>query len=159
MADVSWEDAKKYCAWLAAKARRPIRLPSEAEWECACRAGGDGEFTFGDDEEKLSEYAWYDENSDGRAHEVATKRPNRWGLFDLHGNVVEWCEDTWHDSYHDAPGDGSAWVYEGSPSRVIRGGSFDYSAEDCRSADRNWSPLGGRYEGLGFRPAFVPSEN
>ncbi len=76
--DVSWEDAKRYCAWLAEKAGRPIRLPSESEWECACRAGEDGEFSFGDDGADLGKYGWYDENSEGRAHEVATKRPNRW---------------------------------------------------------------------------------
>jgi len=163
--DVSWEEAKKYCAWLAAKANRPIRLPSEAEWECACRAGGDREFAFGDDEADLTKYAWYDENSDGRAHEVATKRPNRWGLSDLHGNVWELCEDTYHGTYKGAPTNGSAWTVggeewePGTPFRVGRGGCFCYQAEDCRSAGRNWGRSVGGHRFLGFRPAFVPSEN
>jgi formylglycine-generating enzyme required for sulfatase activity len=163
--DISWEDAKAYCAWLAEKSGRPIRLPSEAEWECACRAGSDGEFTFGDDEENLSEFAWYDENSEGRAHAVGTKRPNRWGLFDLHGNIWEWCEDTWHTSYDEAPADGSPWteggveVEPGSPFRVFRGGGWGFPARYCRSAFRSRFVPALRYWLLGFRPAFVPLEN
>jgi len=163
--DVSWEEARDYCAWLAAKANRPMRLPSEAEWECACRAGGDGEFTFGDDEADLTKYAWYDENSDGQAHAVATKRPNRWGLSDLHGNVWEWCEDTYHGTYKDAPTDGSAWTEggvewePGPPFRVFRGGGWVDSAGFCRSAYRLWNLPGFRAGVLGFRPAFVPSED
>jgi len=157
--DVSWQDAKDYCAWLSGKSRHTIRLPSEAEWECACRAGGAGEFTFGDDEERLSEYAWFGDDWESGTRAVATKRPNRWGLFDLHGNVWEWCEDTWHDSYHDAPGDGSAWVDEGSPFRVFRGGCFGFPAVRCRSACRFGYPPVRRDWNLGFRPAFVPSEN
>jgi len=156
---VSWEDAKSYCAWLAAKAGRPVRLPSESEWECACRAGSDREFTYGDDEEGLSEYAWFGDVWSSGARAVATKRPNRWGLHDLHGNVWEWCEDTWHDSYEDAPTDGSPWVDEGSPFRVRRGGGFVLPAERCRSAYRFWLQPQFRLRLLGFRPAFVPSEN
>jgi len=159
VAEVSWDEAKKYCVWLAEESGRPIRLPSEAEWECACRAGSDGEFTFGDDEEDLSEYAWYDESSEGRAHAVATKRPNRWGLFDLHGNVWEWCEDSWHDSYDDAPTDGTPWVHEGTPPRVSRGGCWDDPAVGGRSALRDAYHPTGRSWLLGFRPAFVPSED
>ena len=156
--EVSWQDAKDYCTWLTAKAKRPIRLPSESEWECACRAGSEEEFAFGDDEEILSEYAWYDENSEGRAHAVGTKRPNRWGLFDLHGNVWEWCEDTWHDSYKDAPNDGTPWVKGGTPRRVRRGGSWYNPAGHCRSAHRNRYPPAIRDCYLGFRPAFSNPE-
>jgi len=158
--EVSWEDAKRYCAWLTMKAERPIRLPSESEWECACRAGSSREFTFGDEEADLRKYAWFDVNSEGRAHPVATKRPNRWGLSDLHGNAWEWCEDTYHATYNDAPTDGSAWTQggqdcQGTPDRVVRGGCFAYPAGFCRSAVR----FGFRHGSLGFRPAFVPSED
>jgi len=162
--EVSWQDAKDYCAWLTEKAGRPIRLPSEAEWECACRAGGAGEFTFGDDEERLSQNAWFGEDRESGARAVATKRPNRWGLYDLHGNVWEWCEDTYHESYEDAPTDGSAWteggeMWQGSPYRVYRGGGFDDPAVICRSAFRiRFHPVF-RFRVLGFRPAFVPLDH
>jgi len=157
--EISWEAAKDYCAWLAEKAHHPIRLPSESEWECACRAGSDDEFTFGDDEADLGKYAWFEQDVESGARAVATKRPNRWGLSDLHGNVWEWCEDTWHDSYDDAPTDGSPWVDEGTPLRVIRGGGFDFPAVSCRSAYRfRYHPVFRNWN-LGFRPAFVPSEN
>jgi len=163
--EVSWKDAKDYCAWLAAKAERPIRLPSEAEWECACRAGSDREFTFGDDEADLGKYAWSLKNSAGRAHPVATKRPNRWGLSDLHGNVWEWCEDTYHESYEDAPGDGSRWTdggleWEPDPQiRVFRGGSWFDPAGDCRSAKRDGYVPADLDGFLGFRPAFTSPDD
>jgi len=154
---VSWDEAKIYCAWLAVKAERPIRLPSEAEWECACRAGGDGEFTFGDDEAQLSEYAWFWQVRESCAPAVATKRPNAWGLHDLHGSVWEWCEDKWHDSYVNAPVDGSARMEDGLRHRVGRGGSFVSPAVYARSAKR-WrlDPLAS-YWNLGFRPAMSRS--
>ncbi|MCU0727854.1 MAG: formylglycine-generating enzyme family protein, partial [Planctomycetes bacterium] len=101
--DVSFEEAKAYCAWLSRRSGLRARLPSEAEWENACRAGSRTEYCFGDDEAKLGEYAWFDANSGGRAHAAGTKRPNAWGLYDLHGNVWEWCEDRWHDDYEGAP--------------------------------------------------------
>jgi len=162
--EISWEAAKDYCAWLAAKAERPIRLPSEAEWECACRAGGDDEFAFGDDEGRLSEYAWFGQDWESGARAVATLKPNRWGLYDLHGNVWEWCEDTYHATYKDAPTDGSAWteggeVWQGTPNRVRRGGGWGWSAGGCRSASRYRFHPGFRYGHLGFRPAFVPPSN
>jgi formylglycine-generating enzyme required for sulfatase activity len=162
--DVSWEDAKKYCAWLSAKSGRAIRLTSESEWECACRAGSDREFCFGDDEKPLGEYAWYDANSDNKAHEVGTRRANAWGLHDLHGNVWEWCEDTYHENYEGAPAGGTAWTEggvewePGAPFRVSRGGGWFDWAERCRSAFRRRFHPGVRYRYLGFRPAFWPSE-
>jgi len=154
--NVSCEDAKKYCAWLSERSGQVIRLPSEAEWECACRAGSKREFCFGDDEKRLGEYAWYDKNTDNRAHKVGTRRANAWGLYDLHGNVWELCEDTYHAHYDDAPADGTAWTDEGTPRRVSRGGSIFYRAEACRSA-RRWGGPGVRAWDLGFRPAFSPS--
>jgi formylglycine-generating enzyme required for sulfatase activity len=152
--EVTWTEAKAYCSWLAARTRRPIRLPSEAEWECACRAGSDDEFTFGDDAERLSEYAWFDEDRESGPWAVATKEPNRWDLFDLHGNAWEWCEDTLHSSYRGAPTDGAAWVSETPPLRVIRGGDWRFPVRGCRSAHRNGGGPERRNPLLGFRPAF-----
>ncbi len=157
--DVSWEDAKAWCEWLSNSSELPVRLPSEAEWECACRAGSDTEFCFGNDEGKLPEYAWF---YTPEACEVGTQRPNVWGLYDMHGNVLEWCEDTYHESYEGAPTDGSAgteggeeWE-PGSPGRVIRGGGFDGPAENCRSAGRFGYLPANRFWYLGFRPSLSP---
>jgi len=162
--EVSWQDAKDYCAWLAAKAKRPIRLPSESEWECACRAGSEDEFAFGDDDDifgddDIFEYAWFGKVEEICVRAVTTKLPNRWGLSEIPGNAWEWCEDTWHDSYKDAPNDGSPWVDEGSPDRVCRGGSWIDPADGCRSAYRDRYLPAYRYRLLGFRLAFVPSED
>ena len=153
VAEVSWEDAQAYCKWLAARSGLPVRLPSEAEWENACRAGSRDEYCFGDDKKKLGDYAWFDANSDDRAHAVRTKRANAWGLHDLHGNVLEWCEDLWHDNYQGAPEDATAWTTGASPRRVFRGGSWCDPAVLCRSANRSrWHP-DDRVGNLGFRPA------
>jgi formylglycine-generating enzyme required for sulfatase activity len=159
--DVSWEDAKEYCSWLSGKSGLSIRLPSESEWECGCRAGSEFEYCFGENEKRLGEYAWHDANSKGKAHEVGTRRANAWGLHDFHGNVLEWCEDTWHPNYEDAPADGTAWtqggkLWQGGPSRVSGGGCFCFGAEDCRSARRGWCDSGLRWWYLGFRPAYWP---
>jgi len=159
--DVSWDDAKRYCAWLSEKSGQAIRLPSESEWECASRSGSKREFCFGDDEKLLGRYAWYDANSDGKAHEVGTRRANAWGLHDFHGNVWEWCEDTYHENYEGAPADGTAWteggeVWQGAPLRVFRGGCCSNPAEVCRSAFRNGDGPGFWDWRLGFRPAFWP---
>jgi formylglycine-generating enzyme required for sulfatase activity len=144
---VSWTDAREWCQ------RNGFRLPSEAEWEYACRAGNPGRFGFGDEDGRLSDFGWHKDNSSNRTHEVAGLKPNGWGLFDMHGNVWEWCEDRYHDDYEGAPGDGSAWVDGGTPARVFRGGSWDFPAGFCRSAFRlRWSPSG-RVVDLGFRPA------
>jgi formylglycine-generating enzyme required for sulfatase activity len=161
---VSFEDAKKYCAWLSEKSGKAIRLPSESEWECACRAGSSREFCFGDDEKRLGEYAWYNANSKSKAHEVGTRRANSWGLHDFHGNVWEWCEDTYHENYEGAPADGTAWteggeLWQGTPDRVYRGGCFDDGAVYCRSAFRIRFLPGGRSGILGFRPAIWLTED
>jgi formylglycine-generating enzyme required for sulfatase activity len=144
---VSWEDAVAYCEWAG------LRLPTEAEWEYACRAGTKTEFWFGDDESKLGTYGWYGGNSDGQSRPVATKPASPWGLHDMHGNVWEWCED-WLGDYRKAPTDGSAQQKDhGSGRRVLRGGSWFLAAGLCRSASRiGWHP-GSRDDGVGFRPA------
>jgi formylglycine-generating enzyme required for sulfatase activity len=154
---VSWEDARSYCAWLAERSGLATRLPSEAEWECACRAGSATEYCFGDDVELLTAYAWFNENCEGRAHPVGGKEPNTWGLHDVHGNAWEWCEDWWHPSYDGAPQRGEAWIRSEPPFelRVIRGGSFLHEFEaqgEHRSANRTAKYTWQRDADLGFRP-------
>jgi formylglycine-generating enzyme required for sulfatase activity len=159
---ISWEEATKYCAQLSEMSGLPIRLPSESEWECACRAGSRWEFTFGEGESRLGTYAWYQANSGGRAHEVGTRRANVWGLHDFHGNVWEWCEDTYHPNHENAPADGTVWTRGGpewkpdTPFRVVRGGAFDCFPAYVRSAVRGWGEPVYRFAYLGFRPAFSP---
>jgi formylglycine-generating enzyme required for sulfatase activity len=140
---ISWDDALEFCKKLSdlpeeKAAGRVYRLPTEAEWEYACRAGSTTAFSFGDDEE-LGDYAWYDGNSGGRTHPVALKKPNAWGLYDMHGNVGEWCSDWWGDSPEGAVSD-PVGPDEGM-FRVYRGGSWGHQAAFCRSAFRdNFTP-------------------
>lgn len=152
--NVSWDEAKEFCKRLSEKTGKSFTLPSEAQWEYACRAGSEGDFCFGNDEGKLGEYAWYRDNSDGQTQPVGRKKPNAFGLYDMHGNVFEWMEDDWHHSYEGAPADGSAWVDESrAEARVARGGSWRDVAERCRSAYRFYDLPGYRNLYLGFRPA------
>jgi formylglycine-generating enzyme required for sulfatase activity len=127
------------------------RLPSEAEWEYACRAGTITQYSFGDDESKLGDYGCYDDNSDDKTHPVGQKKPNPWGLYDMHGNVWEWVQDEWHNVYDGVPTDGSAWESGDGAGRVFRGGSWYFHARCCRSAIRIRSDPGNRSYILGFR--------
>ena len=132
-----------------------FRLPTEAEWEYACRAGTTTKYSFGNDKAKLGEYGWYDKNSENRAHPVRLKKPNEFGLHDMHGNVWEWCQD-WYGAYAQEPAVDPIGAKKGS-YRVFRGGSWNYNASYCRSADRSrYSPDFRNYD-LGFRLALVPS--
>ena len=124
-------------------------LPTEAEWEYACRAGTKTEFCFGDKERTLGDYAWYSSNSDRKTHPVGEKKPNPWGLYDMHGNVWEWCED-WHGDYSRGEVTDPSGPRNGS-DRVIRGGSWYFGARPCRSAYRSGFSPDSRYSYLGCR--------
>lgn len=140
---VSWNDAQEFIKKLNEKEGTDIyRLPSEAEWEYACRAGTDTKYCFGDNEPELDEYCYYG-NSDIGSHPVGQKKPNPFGLYDMHGNLWEWVQDMYYDSYDDAPADGSARKTAVLPARVmrvLRGGSWQTSAAGCRSASRYYYP-------------------
>jgi len=150
---VSWNDVQDYIKKLNEKEGvNKYRLPTETEWEYSARAGTTTSYSFGDDESKLGDYAWYFDNSGREPHEVGQKKPNPWGLYDMHGNVWEWVQDIYKNSYSGAPTDGSAW--EGSGSlRVVRGGSWPayFRAGYCRSARRLSDAPGDRVINLGFR--------
>jgi len=134
--EVSWDDVQEFIKKLNAKeSTDKYRLPSEAEWEYACRTGTTTRYSFGDSDSNLGEYAWYSDNSGGQTHPVGQKKPNPWGLYDMHGNVWEWVQDVSHRSYDGAPTDGSAWAGSGS-DHVLRGGSWGSYARDCRSSVR-----------------------
>ena len=149
--NVSWDDVQQFLQRLGSG----FRLPTEAEWEYAARGGTTTEYSFGDDISNLSEYAWFDDGDCGdTTHPVGQKKPNPFGLYDVHGNVWEWCEDDWHDDYNGAPGDGEAWVNTPrTTARVIRGGGWDSYAVNCASPSRIWYAPGDRNDNLGFRVA------
>ena len=129
-----------------------LRLPSEAEWEYAARAGTRTLFASGDSELDLARSAWYRQNSRGRTRPAGGRAPNAWGLHDMHGNVAEWCEDVWHETYAGAPADGRARVEGGDgDKRVQRGGSWGCLPLNCRSARRYGAPWTERNKYVGFR--------
>ena len=138
---VSWDDATTFCRKLSQRDGRTYRLPTEAEWEYACRAGAQTMYGFGDDDKRLGEYGWYDENAlnvdQKYAHRVAQKKPNAWELYDMHGNLYEWCQDWFaEDYYRESPSQDPRGPSSGS-SRVLRGGSWDHDAQFARSAYRS----------------------
>ena len=134
--------ANKYCQWLRAKTGQFYRLPTEAEWEYACRAGTTTAYSCGDDPAKLGDYAWFESNSDFKYQKVGRKKPKAWGLYDMHGNVAEWCLDQYTPNY--APASAAAaqdpWVQPTKPYPLaVRGGSWDDPPELLRSAARRGS--------------------
>jgi len=161
---MSWEDAVKFCSEITKQDRLSgklpagweYRLPTEAQWEYACRAGSRTRYSFGDDESRLGDYAWYKKNAwdigEKYAHRVGVKRANVWGLHDLYGNVWEWCRDGYKQ---ELPGGTDPEVTTKAADRVIRGGSWDFAAWSCRSARRNGGVPGNRLIILGFRLAAV----
>ena len=135
---VSWEDAQVFVKKLSEKTGKRYRLPTEAEWEYAARAGSQALYSFGDDVQQLGQYAWFTGNAMNVTHPVGEKRPNAFGLHDVHGNVWEWTEDCWHDDYKGAPADGSAWGKKECSRWVLRGGSFVVYPQNLRSAFRGY---------------------
>jgi formylglycine-generating enzyme required for sulfatase activity len=151
---VSWDDTKAYVSWLSKMTGKEYRLLTEAEWEYAARAGSEARFSFGDDEAQLEQYAWYIRNTEKKTQPVQRKLANAFGLYDMHGNVYEWVEDPWHDSYMAAPTDGSAWVKDGNKSRrVVRGGSWGNTVRRVRAASRIYDSPEVRENDRGFRLA------
>jgi len=148
---VKWTDAVAYAQWKSEREGKKYRLPTEAEWEYACRAGAESKYCFGDDEAQLGEYAWYANNAEKVTHNVGTKKPNTWGLYDMHGNVWEWCLDRYADNYTDTPCDGSAYAVASEKGRVLRGGSYNAEVEKCTCTSRINLGSGGRNYFIGFR--------
>ncbi|MGD1904280.1 MAG: formylglycine-generating enzyme family protein [Geitlerinemataceae cyanobacterium] len=180
---VNWDAAREFCQRLSARTRKDYRLPSEAQWEYACRAGTTTPFHFGETlSDVLANYRAQDWEYEGKTYPGVYGRGaygkfreetttvgdfpgNRWGLHDMHGNVWEWCADDWHESYDGAPTDGSAWLYENSTeiaeessteNKVLRGGSWVGNPRVCRSAVRDDFSRAYRYFNLGFRVCCVP---
>ncbi len=154
---VSWEDAVAYCVWLTTQTGREYRLPSEAEWEFACRAGSRTPFAFGNEISTDDANFLYDENGlkvgFGRRTPVGSFPPNALGFHEMHGNVCEWVADTWHQDYINAPADGSASVLPENSRRVIRGGAWDYLPRLLRSSWRDWRFANQQADNIGFRVA------
>lgn len=146
---VSHDDATAYCAWLSRETGQHYFLPSEAQWEYACRAGTSTPYAFGDN---LAD-GQASSNGSGRKNDVGSYPANAWGLHDMHGRIAEWCADHWHSSYEGAPDDGSAWLDPSSHLRVVRGGSWNSQSWSLRSAARGRCSPDCRDLGLGFRCA------
>ena len=147
---VSWEEVQTFVRTLNVKEGVTVyRLPTEAEWEYAARAGSTTTYSFGNKASKLGDYAWYGDNAEGRTHPVGQRKPNAWGLYDMHGNVWEWVQD-WYGPYDvdevtDPPGPSE------DSYRIYRGGGWGTFAGNCRSSERNFDTPDTRLAGLGFR--------
>jgi formylglycine-generating enzyme required for sulfatase activity len=151
---VSWDEVQTFLAKLSALTGKTYRLPSEAEWEYACRAGVQGQRYCGvGDGDALG---WHKGNSSQQTHPVGDKQPNPWGLVDMSGNVREWVADCWHANYQGAPTDGSAWMGADCRQHVIRGGSWSNRSLNMRAAMRNFDEPAHKDDILGFRLATGP---
>ena len=149
--NVSWEDAKAYTIWLSKKTGKKFRLPSEAEWEYVARAGTSMEYSFGNFKNSLNSHAWYKDNSNNKTHKIGQKESNLWGVYDMHGNVYEWCEDWYQDNYINVPKDGTSSNNGSHKFKVLRGASWGDDSKYLRSADRNWFFPNISYSTYGFR--------
>ncbi|MEM9567028.1 MAG: formylglycine-generating enzyme family protein [Cyanobacteria bacterium P01_E01_bin.34] len=163
---VSWDEAQEFCRRLSLKSGKEYCLPSEAQWEYACRAGTETPFHFGEtisfDSANYDSRYLYGVGSKveyrGETTNVALLPANDWGMYDMHGNVLEWCEDDWHVNYEGAPTDGSVWVDSSSyeAGKLLRGGSWYSFPGNCRSAYRNRHSRDDAFNGVGFRVCCVP---
>jgi formylglycine-generating enzyme required for sulfatase activity len=152
--NVTWDEARQFCAKLSQVSGRQFRLPREAEWEYACRAKATTPYSHGDGEWALQRAGWYDANAEAQTHPVGKLAPNPWGLSDVHGNVWEWCED-WYSDY--PPGNATDPVGPATGTqRVIRGGSWFNSDAFCRTTARFRHDPAGRRPYIGFRVLWVP---
>jgi formylglycine-generating enzyme required for sulfatase activity len=154
--NVSWDDAKQYVGWLSRSTGKEYRLLTETEWEYAARAGADTRYSWGNDPSKGNA------NCNGcgghgdlqQTTPVGSFKPNAWGLYDMHGNVWEWVEDSWHENYDGAPTDASAWLRDGDADyHVARGGSWNNESELVRAAFRVRRNRHVQFDTLGFRVA------
>jgi len=152
---VGWPDAVAYTKWLSRLSGKDYRLLSEAEWEYAARAGSSARYSFGNDESKLEQYAWCKGNSGNKTHPVGQKAPNKFGLYDMHGNVLEWCQD--HVDYYRAgaavdPQCLATFDGRGFGGRALRGGVWWMPSKECRSASRHLDHLDSKgHSGSGLR--------
>ena len=153
---MNWTDAAMYCndrsysegleecydekTWDCNFQANGYRLPTEAEWEYACRAGTQTEYSFGNNSRQLAAYAWYEGNSSKKAHEIGQKKPNPWGLYDMHGNISEWCNDWYAPDYYKNSPERDPKGPKTGKERVLRGGSWSSTTQSCRSAYRASDP-------------------
>lgn len=164
--NVTWQNSVEFCTIVAERTGRAVRLPNEAEWEYACRAGTTSEFFFSDAgpfpddatipasvRRELAAFAWFDRNSPQATSPVSMKHPNPWGLHDMIGNVWEWCHDYWHDGYTGAPATQETWIHPipTRPVRCLRGGAWNMDAFRCRSCYRSWDWEAVGTNRIGFR--------
>jgi formylglycine-generating enzyme required for sulfatase activity len=163
---LTWNEAVEFCRRVTALLRQAgliepnqtVRLPSEAEWEYAARAGTTGLYSFGDDAAALNEHAWSTHNAAGNDPPVGALKPNAWNLYDVHGYLWEWCADAWHDNYQGAPVDGSVWQSDTDSRRVLRGGSWKDPAERLTSSFRRPAPASLKDDAVGLRCVLETAE-
>lgn len=157
--NISWNDANEYAKWLSQKTGQNYKLPSESQWEYATKAGTNTKYSFGDDENQLAQYDWYEKNSydkgenhpDYGTHNVGSKKPNPWGLYDVHGNVWEWVDDWYVDNYKNTPRNEDSNIKGEKKNKVIRGGSWDRFTFNSRAAYRDAASPFGSGNNIGFR--------
>ena len=152
VASITWDDAMAFCGWLADKSDfSHVTLPTEAEWEFACRAGTTADWSFGEDVQSLRQYCWFSENAQGVAHQVGQLSPNPWGVYDLHGNVAEWCRDHWRQYGYTVTAQVDPFVGSVDHFRNVRGGAWSDWPVMSRSAFRGFHPGRMHSPKIGFR--------
>ena len=153
---LSWNEATKFCEWLSKKEKKTYQLPTEAQWEYACRAATTTAYSFGDDPKDLGDYSWFFDNSGQHTQPVGGKKPNPWGLYDMHSDVFQWCADYYaKDFYEKSPGK-DPHNLDKADNRVVRGGCWHAVARLCRSANRNWAKPDLSTYDYGFRVVMIP---